>query len=134
MKKAFFSTDIIIKTKRNFTLNEVYAIMKENLEEKFGLIVMKKELKLFDTIFVQGVDNYVNKVSVSHKQIIISQDRITKGIFDITASEFAGSLLSAATGEISEAVGGVLNIGGTKGNKALMKMLGEEIEKLVNAV
>jgi hypothetical protein len=126
MRKEFLSTDLIIDTKRYYPVHELFELMRENLEDKFGAIIIKKVLTV-ETISVQGVDGYVNKVTsakwlnTGRGKIIISQKKIKSGILDFGLDYIP----------VLGIVLGFLNLEGTRANRAMMKTLGEEIEKLI---
>jgi hypothetical protein len=176
MRKAFWQTELIIDTERYYPPLELFELMRENLEDKFGSIIIKKVLTL-ETISVQGVDGYINKVtsmkwlSAKKGRIVVRQEKpldpikitgrgvvmgfvtgiagyilwlllcivtvglliwsITQGILWLTAGIIAIVLVFIAYTIISGPLACILNLEGTKANRAMMKTLGEEIEKLV---
>jgi uncharacterized membrane protein len=173
MRKAFWHTELIIDTERYYPPLELFELMRENLEEKFGSIIIKKILTL-ETISVQGVDGYVNKVTsmkwlmTKRGRIIIRQEQPLEPIkIELTANSIVQSILGFAKSilwlilylaMVGLVVGliiwcitqgilwlvvlivmailalivyEILKPEGTKANRAMMKTLGEEIEKLV---
>jgi len=142
MRWTFWRTELIIDTKRYYPIREIFELVRENLEEKFGPIIIKKEF-LIETISVQGVDGYINKVtsmkwlSTGRGKIIIRQEESLKSL--LTARDILFWLLCIVTLGLAFIVyliidfaKDILNLQGTKANRAMMKTLGEEIEKLVN--
>ena len=125
MKKELFSSNFTIKTKRNYTPKELFQLMKDNLEEKYGTMIIKKEILIGERIFIKGVDGHMVTVSCPAKNcILISQEREKIGFFGMSIGNIADTAL--------QDVKAVLSKEGTKGNRTLMKEIGEEIEKLVN--
>jgi len=142
MRNAFWHTELIIDTKRYYTIREIFELVRENIEEKFGPIIIKKEL-FIETISVQGVDGYINKVTsmkwlgTGRGRIIIRQEAPLNSPFKLR--DLLWWLLCIATlglafiiYQIIDIAKGILNLEGTKANRAMMKTLAEEIEKLVN--
>ena len=124
MKKELFSSDFTIKTKRNYTPQELYQLMKESLEEKYGSIIIKKEFLTGERIFIRGADGHMVTISCpAKKHILISQEREKIGFLGLSAGNIADVVLQDAKAVLSKE--------GTKDNRALMKEIGEEIEKLV---
>lgn len=75
MKRDLLSSDIHIKLARHYPPQELFDILKENLEEKFGTIIIKKESYLGEVIFVQGLDGYVNKIVSGKKRLSFAKKK-----------------------------------------------------------
>ncbi|MCL2260192.1 MAG: hypothetical protein FWC15_02425 [Fibromonadales bacterium] len=142
MKRAFLSSDLKIDLERYYPPQELFELMREKLEEKFGTMIFKKELMILETISVQGVDGYVNKVNsmkwglgAKRGRIIIRQEEQK---IKIKSRDILWWILCVITlglafvvYRIIEVASGILGLEGTKANRAIMRTLGEEIEKLV---
>jgi len=123
----------IIKTKRNYQIEELFEIMRKGgLEEKFGIIELKKK-----SIIVQGTDKFANKVTYGNKSIVIMPISIKEaGIASIAAGAVEYAI---AGGEIKNALANIKGVASLVGLKSrgekeiqeVMKSLAEEIEKLV---
>jgi len=153
MKKYYRGTEYKIDTRRYYPIHDLLELVKENLENKFGPVVIKKKL-WWENIYVQGADGYVNKISTEKRgkegqiwgrqggQSLKSQ---LKSMFSIRAflwrllQAFLWLVLCVATLGIILIIGVLLcddvDSGpvstGTRANRAMLKALAEEIEKLV---
>jgi hypothetical protein len=142
MKREAFSTNLWIKPNRSYPTNELFEIMKENLGDKFGPFELKK-VKVFKTelICAQGTDKYEIRVqTVDWKsrggRIIIRQYKPLK---QAMKDSIILTIICVITLGIGFAIWRVVDkirvwfgLEGTKANRARMRALGEEIEKLVS--
>lgn len=116
----------LIKTKRKYSVDEVFEIMKKaNFDEKFGPVEFKKELIGGKSIVVPGLRKFTNIVKTSGKTIQVMQIKEEGLIGNIVGHVTEGALDTVKT------IGLVAGLGGAKDNKEVMKTLAEEIEKLV---
>jgi hypothetical protein len=149
MRKAFWHTELIIDTQHFYPAHELFELMGKKLEGKFGAFSSKKILGV-EYIYAQGMDGY--RIEVLSRRpvlggkrgvIIISQGKplkeMFKETFKITAKDIQWIILYIVTlglawivRRISWVIAGIFNLEGTKENRAIMRSLGEEIEKLVN--
>ena len=146
MKKGFFTTSLIINTKRYYKTDELFELLKDKFGDKYGPISINKELKLLETIFIEGVDGWVN--IVSSEWGFGGKGRIEVGIGEPIKKAFKG--LKITKKDIIFIIFCVLTFGllllitkiidffrmffhleGTKKNRTFMKVIALEIEKIV---
>jgi hypothetical protein len=151
MKKAFFHTELLIDTKRFYPKQELFEMMKENLGDRFGKITYT-EKKLFgksvSSIYVEGDDGWVNVNSF--EWFSTTKGRIVIGMGEPLKKAFLGLKINPKAivlwvilciitlgvaviiANMIEFLRGIFNLEGTKKNRAMMKAIAIEIEKLVN--
>jgi len=151
MKKGFLHTELIIDTKRFYPQQELFEMMKENLGDKFGNITYTEQKllgKSVGTIYIEGCDGWVNVdtmqwLSTSRGRIVIGMREPLKKLFlglkinpkAIVLWVILGIITLGIAIVIANAVDflrGVFNLEGTKKNRAMMKAVALEIEKIVN--
>lgn len=109
---------IVITAKESYTRDELFTLLKEKLDPKFGAPELKKILGI-EYIAYPGADGFDNLVSVRKNRITMSQVKST-------AKGMAGS---AALNVVTDGWSNILNLEG-KANAAVMKELAEGIELL----
>jgi hypothetical protein len=142
MKKEFLHTQLIIDTKRHYPIQELFELMEANIGDRFGKIYTKKELKLVEKIFIEGKDGFVD--ITSYKWGLTGKGRVIIGLekpfkLKFTSKDVLFWILCVITVGIAfiirliiDFLAGVFNLEGTKENRAMMRSVAEEIEKLVN--
>ena len=143
MKKGFLHTELIIDTKRFYPAQELFELMKQSLGDKYGTMYIKKQLTM-DWIFIEGKDGFVSVWS--SKWLSTVRGRITIGMNEplskiklkLTIKDVLFYTLCVVTlgiawviREAIDILAGIFNLEGTKENRAMMKAIAEEIEKLV---
>jgi hypothetical protein len=119
MKTTNFGQFIKIDAKKSYTLEELYAVLKEKGQFESGSPELKKIVGIPCIVF-PGAGGYCNQVTVRKNKITIGQTPDSaKGV-----GKYVG--LSALTDGWSS----VLNMGNSK-NAAVMETIGREIERLV---
>jgi len=151
MKKAFFHTELFLDTKRFYPQQELFEMMKENLGEKFGKITYT-EKKLFgksvSSIYIEGKDGWVNVMST--EWLSSTRGRIIIGMGEPLKKAFLGLKINPGAivlwvllciitlglaiiiARIIEIFRGIFNLEGTKKNRAMMKAIASEIEKIID--
>jgi hypothetical protein len=140
-----------IATKRKYTAQDLQELMQSSLKEKYEIIYTGKDYSRGDfwqgegqqTIYIQGVDDYINLVVSGGKSIHITQVKekdvrvkgkvtvasVASGLAKFVAEEAAGKILKATinavgpeiravTGVVGGAVGGIVNTVGAVGRIA----------------
>jgi len=150
MKKSFFHTELLIYTKRYYPVQELFELMKENLGERLGKIYTNKEMKLLETIFIEGEDGFVNItsskwLSAKRGQITVGMQKPLKRVFQdvkdakVTAKAIFITICILTIGiayvisRIIDIFRGIFNLEGTKENRAMMKAIALEVEKIVSS-
>ena len=127
MKVMAGGQTIMIQCKRKYSIDELYEIMRiGNIEEKFGAIELKKGF-IEKNITVPGLKGFSNVVQTASKTIQISQIKKEGLLSGLVNHVTAGALTNV------KSIGLAAGFGGAKDNKEVMKVLAEEIEKLVDA-
>jgi len=127
MKKMPGGQQYMIKTKRKYSIDEVYEILtKASFNEKFGEPIELKKGFLEKNITVPGLGKWKNIIQTTKNAIMVSQ---------IKEEGLIGSIVGHVTGgafDNIKTIGMVAGLGGAKDNKEVLKILAEEIEKLVD--
>jgi len=132
MNRALGGSDLLISTKRIYPVNELLQLMKDNLGNRFGLFEIKKVIKA-EVISVQSVGGWaiqiasVNFLGTGKGKIIISQKPIKSKLLFWTFL----TVITFGIAFFIKRIAGFFGIEGPKANRALMRELGEAIEKLV---
>lgn len=138
MKKGFLHTELIIDTKRFYPAQELFELMKQSLGDKYGTMYIKKEFMM--VIYIEGKDGFVSVASSKWKKIIIGMNEPLSKIIKLkpTIKDVLFYTLCVVTlgiawviREAIDILAGIFNLEGTKENRAMMKAIAEEIEKLV---
>jgi hypothetical protein len=125
--------------------------MKENLGDRFGKITYTEKLlfgKAITSIYIEGEDGWVNVLS--SEWLSTKRGRIVIGMGEPLKKAFLGLKINPKSivlwvllciitlgiaiiiANIIEFFRGIFNLEGTKKNRAMMKAVALEIEKLVN--
>ena len=141
MKKAFFSTEYRIRTKRHYPAQELCELLKENFGDRFGTIYAQKELKILEYIYIEGDMGSVG--------IYSSESLRGRGVISVTPG---GPLKKQLTSKkmlflifciftigivwvVSKIIfffTGIFGLDGSKKDRAMMKTIAAEIDKLVS--
>jgi len=137
-----------IITKRKYPAKKLLELMQSNFKEKYEIISMGKDYSRGDyywqgegqqTIYVQGVDDYINLVVPLGKDIIIIQvkqenvrvkGKLTLADAAVGAATGAVAVAKVATGEILNAT---INAAGNE-IKAVTGIVGGAVGGIVNTV
>jgi len=148
MRNGFLDTSLIIETKVFYKTQELFELIKEKLGDKFGPISTNKELKLVETIFIEGADGWVD--ITSSEWGFGGKGRIRIGIDGPIKKSFKDLKNLKARDIILPIVLNIITLGlyflisriveffrrlfhleGTKKNRAFMRAVASEIEMLV---